>query len=67
MDAVVREIAASGNAIVARPIIEDAVKQNPGDPSLMKLQWLILLAIKDYKSAELFYKFCKANALINPA
>lgn len=51
VDAVVREIAASGNAIVARPIIEDAVKQNPGDPSLMKLQWLILLAIKDYKSA----------------
>ena len=51
VDAGVREIAASGNAIVARPIIEDAVKQNPGDPSLMKLQWLILLAIKDYKGA----------------
>ena len=51
VDAVVREIAGSGRVDVARPIIEQAVAANPGDPSLLKLQFLILSASKDYKKA----------------
>ena len=44
-------IAASGKPEVARPIIDEAVKQNPGDPSLIRLQWRIYLALKEYKQA----------------
>jgi predicted Zn-dependent protease len=47
----VNALAASGNAARAKPIIDDAVKQNPGDPSLIRLQWLIYLTLKDYKGA----------------
>ena len=50
-ETVVNVIAASGKPEVARPIIDEAVKQNPGDPSLIRLQWRIYLAIKEYKTA----------------
>ena len=52
VDAVVRQIASTGRISTARPIIEQAVAANPGDPSLLRLQWLVLLAAKDYKAAE---------------
>ncbi len=48
---VVNALAASGKAQMARPIIDEAVKQNPGDPSLVRLQWKIYLALKDWKGA----------------
>ena len=51
VDNVVREIAGSGNPGVALPIIKQAVTANPGDPSLMRLQWRIQLAAKDFKGA----------------
>jgi tetratricopeptide (TPR) repeat protein len=50
-ETVVNVIAASGKPEVARPIIDEAVKQNPGDPSLIRLQWRIYLALKEYKTA----------------
>ena len=51
VDNVVREIASSGNPAVALPIIKQAVAANPGDPQLMRLQWRIQLAAKDFKGA----------------
>ncbi|MGV3708476.1 MAG: hypothetical protein ACO1Q7_06515, partial [Gemmatimonas sp.] len=44
----VREIAGAKNPGIARPIIEKALDENPGDPDLMRLQWQILGAVKDY-------------------
>jgi tetratricopeptide (TPR) repeat protein len=48
---VVNALAASGKAAMAKPIIDEAVRQNPGDPSLVRLQWKIYLALKDWKGA----------------
>ena len=48
---VVNALAGSGKANLARPIIDDAVKQNPGDPQLIRLQWLVYLALREYKDA----------------
>src|SRR6185437_7218344 len=48
---VTQKIAASGRAQRAKPIIIQAVKDNPGDPSLVHLKWLILQATKDYAEA----------------
>ena len=48
---VVNVLAASGKAATAKPIIDEAVRQNPGDPSLVRLQWKIYLALKDWKGA----------------
>lgn len=45
------KIAASGRAQVALPIIERAVADNPGDPSLLRLKWLLLQATKNYSEA----------------
>jgi tetratricopeptide (TPR) repeat protein len=46
-----QRIAASGRASRAKPIIIQAVQDNPGDPSLVHLKWLILQATKDYAEA----------------
>jgi tetratricopeptide (TPR) repeat protein len=48
---VVNSIAASGQAPRAVPIIMDAVRTNPGDPQLLHLAWLVLLAAKDFNQA----------------
>lgn len=48
---VTEKIAASGQAARAKPIIQQAVQDNPGDPSLIHLYWLILQATKDYHMA----------------
>ena len=50
-ETVVNIIAASGKPEVARPIIDESVRQNPGDPSLIRLQWRIYLALKEFKQA----------------
>ncbi|HXG72220.1 MAG TPA: tetratricopeptide repeat protein [Gemmatimonadaceae bacterium] len=49
--AVTNQLAASGQAAKAVPIIRDALQNNPGDPALMKTAWLVLLAAKDYEAA----------------
>jgi tetratricopeptide (TPR) repeat protein len=51
IDVAVRRIAGSGNPGVAQPIIRQAVQTNPGDPQLLRLQFLIELASKDFKAA----------------
>ena len=48
---VVEAIAATANPRIARPVIDTAVAMNPGEPDLLRLRWLILLAVKDYKEA----------------
>ena len=48
---VTQKIAASGRAQRAKPIIIQAVQDNPGDPTLIHLKWLILQATKDYPEA----------------
>ena len=48
---VVNILAGSGKAGLALPIVDDAVKNNPGDASLVKLQWLVHFAAKDIKGA----------------
>ena len=44
-------LAGSGKAGLALPIVDEAVKNNPGDPALVKLQWLVHFAAKDIKGA----------------
>lgn len=48
IDAISR-ITIAKNPAVARPVIDSAVVQNPGDPDLLKLRWQILGAMKDWK------------------
>jgi predicted Zn-dependent protease len=44
-------ITAFGNPRIARPYVEEAVARNPGDADLLRLRWLILLAVRDFKEA----------------
>ncbi len=48
---VIDAITAFGNPRIARPIVEEAVAKNPGDADLLRLRWLILFAVRDYKEA----------------
>jgi len=48
---VVFELTKVANPKVARPVIDEAVRLNPGEPDLLRLRWLILLAVRDYKEA----------------
>lgn len=50
VDDVVNALAASGKSEMAKPIIAQAIKDNPGDVRLMKLGFLIYLASKDIKN-----------------
>ena len=47
---VVNELASSGKAALALPIIEKTVAENPGDAAMAKLYFLILGATKNYKT-----------------
>jgi tetratricopeptide (TPR) repeat protein len=51
LETVIRKIVVSANPSIALPIIDAAVTDNPGNLQLLRLQWLIHLAAKDYKSA----------------
>lgn len=51
VERVVEAIAATGQFEVAKPIIDEAVKQNPGDPALTRMQYRIYVAVKDYAGA----------------
>ncbi len=48
---VIDAITAFGNPRIARPIVEEAVAKNPGDADLLRLRWLILLAVRDFGEA----------------
>ncbi|MBA3656297.1 MAG: tetratricopeptide repeat protein [Gemmatimonadaceae bacterium] len=51
VDQVANGLAASGQAARAVPIIMQILKDNPGDPNLLRTGWLVLLAAKDYPQA----------------
>lgn len=48
---VVEQLAGMGNLDIAKPIVDTAVAENPGDMGLVRLQWLIYLTAKDWKGA----------------
>jgi tetratricopeptide (TPR) repeat protein len=48
---VVEELVRTNKAEMARPIIDEAVKQNPGDPQLIRLQYNLYRLMKDWKGA----------------
>jgi len=48
---IVRALCSAGKCETARPIIDEAVKQSPGDPELIKLQWSVYRAMNDWKAA----------------
>lgn len=51
VDQVVNQLAASGQAARAVPIITEILRNNPGDPGLLRTGWLVLLAAKEYQQA----------------
>ena len=48
---VVNELAASGRAALAAPIIKAALERSSGDPSMLRTAWLVLLAARDFEAA----------------
>ncbi|HUR92758.1 MAG TPA: tetratricopeptide repeat protein [Gemmatimonadaceae bacterium] len=48
---VVNELAASGRASLAAPIIKEALSRSSGDPSMLRTAWLVLLAARDFEAA----------------
>ena len=51
VETVVSEIAGSGRAAVAVPIIDKAIEENPGDPRLLDLQFRLKFVARDFKGA----------------
>lgn len=51
VELVVSEIASSGRADAAKPIIDKAVQENPGDTRLLDLQFRLNVAARDWKGA----------------
>jgi len=48
---VVNEYASMGRAPQAVPLVRDLLQNNPGDPQLLNLAWLVYLNAKDYQGA----------------
>ena len=48
---VVNEYAKMGHAQDAIPLVRDLLQNNPGDPALLNLAWLVYLNAKDYQGA----------------
>ncbi|MFL5634501.1 MAG: tetratricopeptide repeat protein [Gemmatimonadaceae bacterium] len=48
---VVNEYAAMGHASQAIPLVRDLLQNNPGDPKLLNLAWLVYLNAKDFEGA----------------
>jgi tetratricopeptide (TPR) repeat protein len=46
---VVRELARTGKTEAARTLVDEAVKQNPGDPALTRLRWDIYRTLRNWK------------------
>jgi len=49
--AVVNSLAESGQSAKAIPIVRDLLQNNPGDPQLLHLAWLVYLNAKDFEGA----------------
>jgi tetratricopeptide (TPR) repeat protein len=48
---VVNQMAATGHAQQAIPLMRDLLQNNPGDPQLLNLAWLVYLNAKDFQGA----------------
>jgi len=48
---VIAELVTSGKATDALPVIEQLVKENPGDPQYLRTRWLVLRAAQRWKDA----------------
>ncbi|MEX0909321.1 MAG: hypothetical protein WDZ58_06100 [Gemmatimonadaceae bacterium] len=48
---IVNDLAASGRAALAVPIIKEALRRSSGDPSMLRTAWLVYLAARDYEAA----------------
>jgi tetratricopeptide (TPR) repeat protein len=48
---VVAEMAKLGHADMAVPLMRDLLQNNPGDPQLLNLAWLVFLNAKDFQGA----------------
>lgn len=48
---IVNDLAASGRAALAAPIIKEALRRSSGDPSMLRTAWLVLLAARDFEAA----------------
>ena len=46
-----RALVLAGKVALAKPIIDEAVKQSPGDPELIKMQWNVYRRLEDWKGA----------------
>jgi tetratricopeptide (TPR) repeat protein len=51
IDRVVNALAREGNATLAIPIIDRGAEQHPDNVQLLKLRWLVHLAVEDWKGA----------------
>ncbi|MEO8194115.1 MAG: hypothetical protein ABI681_09690 [Gemmatimonadales bacterium] len=48
---VIASLVQTGQAAMAVPVVEEALRANPGDPSTLRLGWLVYLAAKQYEKA----------------
>jgi tetratricopeptide (TPR) repeat protein len=48
---VISELVNSGQAKQAVPFVQQLMKDNPGDPQYLRMNWLVLRAAQDYKAA----------------
>jgi len=48
---IVQQLAQSGAPDKALPIVDELLKDNPGDPQMLRTRWLLLLNAKRYKDA----------------
>lgn len=48
---VVNDLAASGHARDAEPLVQELLQRSPGDPSLLRTAFLVYLAAKDWQNA----------------
>ena len=47
----IQKLGSLGKPEVALPFVKEALTENPGDPQLLRMQWLLLLSNKQYKEA----------------
>ncbi|MEO5590516.1 MAG: hypothetical protein ABIS03_13085, partial [Gemmatimonadaceae bacterium] len=50
-EAVITELVRSGQAQMAVPIVEESVRQNPGDPGTLDMAWKVYLAAQQFDKA----------------
>jgi tetratricopeptide (TPR) repeat protein len=63
--AVVNELASSGQAQKAIPIVRDLLQNNPGDPQLLNLAWLVYLAAARGDSSDAAARQSSYEAAVN--